>query len=143
MRTDLRRHDLASYAWHIELAVRFGDMDPNRHLNNVAVARLFEEARVRFHATLRAENEIGRPRFLVANVSIDYIAEGLYPDPARIGLGIAAIGTKSYRVALGLFQQGRTIALCDTALVYRGEDGGAAVLHDDLRPVLEGYALRG
>ncbi len=143
MRSNPLRHDPASYPWHLTLETRFGDMDPNRHLNNVAIARLFEETRVRFHAALRAAADVGRPHFLVANVAIDYVAEGLYPDSAELGLGIASIGTSSYRVAIGLFQAGKTIALCETVLVYRGDTGGPGPLPPEVRTILEGYALKG
>ena len=48
MRDDARRRDPAAYATSLTLDTRFGDMDVNGHLNNVAFARLFEETRVRF-----------------------------------------------------------------------------------------------
>ena len=143
MRQDPRRRDPAAYPWQTTLDTRFGDLDPNRHLNNVAIARLFEEVRVRFHAMLYAQAPADiRPRFLVAHTATDYIAEGRYPAPAVMTLAILSIGTSSYRVGLGLFQDGDCIALCDTVLVHRGETAPSP-LPPTRRVLLEAYALKG
>jgi acyl-CoA thioester hydrolase len=42
MKDDARRRDPAAYPASQTLETRFGDMDVNGHLNNVAFARLFE-----------------------------------------------------------------------------------------------------
>jgi acyl-CoA thioester hydrolase len=47
------RLDPASYPTHVEMQTRFQDMDINGHLNNVAFAVLFENARVLVNRTLR------------------------------------------------------------------------------------------
>lgn len=143
MRNDPRRRHPANYPWQLTLDTRFGDLDPNRHLNNVAIARLFEEVRVRFHASLYAQapSDI-RPRFLVAHMATDYIAEGQYPAAADMTLALLGLGNSSYRVGLGLFQGSECIALCDTVLVHRGEDGPSP-LPAERRALLEAYALRG
>lgn len=143
MREDLRRRILDNYPWRIDLETRFTDMDINRHLNNVAVARLYEEARVRFnHGLWRAHPTIDRPHYLIGHVAIDYLGEGSYPAPVTVGYGVGSIGTKSYRTAMGLFQNDACIGLSDAVMVYRGPDGPAPI-PDGLRAILEGWALRG
>ncbi len=142
MRDDPRRHDPASYAWSAEMATRFADMDVNRHLNNVAIARFFEETRVRFNWSLFAGEGATRPRFLVGHVAIDYLGEGEYPAPVTMTYAVASIGRSSFRCAKGMFQNGRCVALCDTVLVHRGPDGPAP-LPDTLRTRLEPLLLKG
>ncbi len=141
MRNDPRRRDLASYPWSTVLATRFSDMDVNRHLNNVAVAQLYEETRVRFNWGLRAAHPELRPHYLVGRVEIDYLAEGGYPAPVTSAYGIASLGNSSFRVAMALFQDGGCIGLCDTVMVYRG-DTGPAPLPEPLRAVLGEWALK-
>lgn len=142
MRNDPYRLTPGFYPWRVGLETRFSDMDPNRHLNNVAVARLYEETRVRFNMALRRANPtLGRPRFVVAHVAVDYLAEGQYPDVVEIGFGVLSFGTSSYRAAMGLFQHGHCIGLCDTVLVHRGDDGPAP-LPDGLRTALGEWAVR-
>jgi len=142
MKADPRRRDLARYPWQVTLETRFADMDFNHHLNNVAVARLYEEARVRFNSNLwRAHPKIERPFYFVGHVAIDYLGEGHYPAPVTIGYGIGSIGTKSHRVTMGMFQNGVCIGLSDTVMVFRGPDGPAAI-PGTLREILEGWMLR-
>lgn len=143
MKDDPRRHSAAAYPWSLSIATRFSDMDPNRHLNNVAVSRLFEEGRVRFHMGLRETNpEIGHPHFLVAYVAIDYLAEGTYPADTELRLAISQVGNSSYRIAKALFQNGKAFALADSVLVHRAANApGSAPMPEVLKSALKGYSL--
>ena len=72
-----------NYPVSIVTQTRFQDIDPNRHLNNVAFASMFENARVRLNRALRPWGD--RPkneRSMVAVVTINYLREGQYPDDA-------------------------------------------------------------
>lgn len=143
MKDDARRRDIGAYPWVAEMETRFADMDVNRHLNNVAVSRFFEEARVRFNWHLMADGRVGvRPRYLVAHVAIDYLGEGAYPEPVTMGYAIGSIGNSSFRCVMGMFQKAGCVALCDSVLVHRGPDGPSP-LPADLRARLEAFALRG
>lgn len=140
---DPRRLVPDAYPVALTLDTRFGDMDRNRHLNNVALARLYEEARVRFNMMLRAgAADPSRVSFLVAHVAIDYLAEGHYPDPAEMRLAVVGIGRSSYRLGQAIFQRGHCIGLADTVLVHRGEEGPAP-LPDAWRGRLEAHSLKG
>lgn len=141
MRGDPVRLDAAAYRWAVAIAARYGDMDANGHLNNVAIARLFEEARVQFNWESAALFAGARPRFLAAHVAIDYLAEGHYPGDVMIRLAVAQIGSSSFRMAKAAFQGGRAIALCESVLVHRGPDGGPAALPAALRERLEAHRL--
>ncbi|GGI93957.1 thioesterase [Polymorphobacter multimanifer] len=127
---------LANYPWAQTMETRYGDQDPNRHLNNVAISRFFEEARVRFNwHLLTAGPPLDRPRYLVAHVGIDYLGEGHYPGAVTLGYGVIHIGTSSFRAAKAMFQHDKCIALCESVLVHRGEAAPAPLpqaLHDRL-----------
>ena len=125
------------------MQTRFADMDVNRHLNNVAITRFFEEARIRFNWSLIADRPVSvRPRYLVAHVAIDYLGEGSYPDPLILTYAVGHIGTSSMRCLMGMFQKGACIALCDSVLVHRDETGPAP-LPQELRTRLEAFPLKG
>ena len=147
MRQDPRRLRVAAYPWSQVMATRFADMDVNRHLNNVAITRFFEETRIRFNWDLFAGGSplapgMVRPRYLVAHVAVDFLGEGAYPEPVTMTYGVGAVGTSSVRCLMGMFQFGTCIALCDTVLVHRG-DSGPAPLPPALRTRLEGCPLKG
>jgi acyl-CoA thioester hydrolase len=125
------------------METRFADMDVNRHLNNVAITRFFEELRIRFNWSLLAKSAMAqRPRYLVAHVSVDYIGEGSYPEAVTMTYAVGDIGRSSFRCLMGMFQNDKCIALCDSVLVHRGPDGPAP-LPSDLRVRLEAFPLAG
>lgn len=143
MKSDPRRHIAANYPWAMEMQTRFADMDVNRHLNNVAITRFFEEARIRFNWNLIANHALSvRPHYLVAHVAVDYLGEGRYPAPLTLTYAVGPIGTSSFRCLMGMFQAEKAIALCDSVLVHRGESGPAP-LPAELRARLEAFPLKG
>ena len=143
MRNDSGRRHLATYPFVLTLDMRFGDMDVWRHLNNVSAVQFYEEGRIRFMNHVRADHpDFGAHRFrlMVAHAAVDYLAEGEYPHPITVGVGIASLGTRSYRVGHALFQRDRCIGLCDVVLAHIGE-GGTSPLPDVMRTTLEHYVL--
>jgi acyl-CoA thioester hydrolase len=118
-------------------------MDVNRHINNVAFARFFEETRIRFNWSLIEKGPpMERPHYLVAHVGIDFLGEGRYPDPVTMAYAVGHIGRSSFRAEMAMFQNDICIALCDSVLVHRGPDGPSP-LPDALRKRLEAYPLNG
>jgi len=117
------RLDAASYPVCEEFQTRFQDMDINGHLNNVAFAALFESSRVLLNRRVRPLGERAtNERTMVAAVEINYLAEGNFPDPVRIAIGIGRIGTSSWTIVQAMFQNGRCIATCDTVVVCRTDN---------------------
>jgi len=114
-----------NYPVSVVMQTRFQDIDPNRHLNNVAFAAMFENARVRLNRALRPWGD--RPkneRSMVAAVTINYLREGQYPDDVEISSGVSTIGRSSYVIAQAMFQNGHCIATCDSIIVCRTDGEG-------------------
>ena len=126
-----------NYPVSVVMQTRFQDIDPNRHLNNVAFAALFENARVRLNRELRPWGD--RPkneRSMVAAVTINYLREGQYPDDVEVSSGVSKIGRSSYVIAQAMFQNDRCIATCDSVIVCR-TDGEGKPLRAAVVPALE------
>ena len=122
---------------------RFGDIDPLRHLNNAALARFYEDGRVRFIDAIgaRAAVEPGHG-FVVAEVAIQYLAEGRYPEVVTVSTGLLRLGRSSFAMAHALFQSGACIGTAETTLVHvHRKEGGARPLPEALRAALKGYVL--
>ncbi|WP_448580419.1 acyl-CoA thioesterase, partial [Thermaurantiacus sp.] len=114
------RHAIAGYPFRATLQTRYGDMDSNAHLNNVAIARLFEESRLRFHMDVRRDALAVDPGgVMIAHIAIDYVAEGHYPADVLAAVGVVRLGTRSYALAMALFQDARAIALAECVMVHR------------------------
>jgi acyl-CoA thioester hydrolase len=137
------RLDPAAYPVSDEFGTRYQDLDPNGHLNNVAFAALFENARVRVNRATRPWDD--RPtseRMLVASVTIAYLREGSFPEPVTICSGIGRIGNSSWTIEQAMFQADTCIATCDTVVVCR-TDGEAKPLRAEVRAELESRMTRG
>jgi acyl-CoA thioester hydrolase len=139
-RPDPHRLDPATYPFSTAIQTRFQDLDPLGHINNVAMAALFESGRVRFNQSMGLAHWRGH-RWLVARVEINYIAEGKFPADVEVATGIGEIGGRSWQILSAAFQNGAVIAACDTVVVMSGADGAAA-LPDDFRAALEQHRLR-
>ena len=134
-RPEAWRLDPASYPHHDVIQTRFQDLDVLGHINNVAMAGLFESARVRFNRAMALSGWHGH-RWLVANITLNYLAEGHFPGDVDISTGISDIGTRSWQILAAAFQDGDCIATCDAVLVMSG-GGGATALPEDFRAGLE------
>lgn len=139
LKAEAWRLDAAAYPRCLTLHPRYGDMDVNAHLNNVAIARLFEEARVQTLSALRGQPVgSGDPSsMMIVHVGIDYLLEGTYPEPIDAGLAVTEIGRTSFRLGLALFQRAQAIALADCAMVHLEERRPGAI-GPALRAALEG-----
>ncbi|MEN9926893.1 MAG: hypothetical protein RL268_3019 [Pseudomonadota bacterium] len=68
-RPDAALLDAARYPFAHTITTRFADIDPNQHLNNVALAAMMEDARVRFNMSMSSAVKIGERRAMVASVA--------------------------------------------------------------------------
>ena len=134
MKPELFRLKRASYPFFRQVIARFSDMDTEGHLNNVALASFYEDARVSF---LRAATQGGRPfRFVIAHISISYLTEAHYPGNYDVGLGISRFGTTSFGIGCGLFMGDTCVGTCDTTQVTVS-DSGPIPLPQGLRDLMD------
>lgn len=99
----------------IEIQLRWGDMDPLNHVNNVQYARIFEEARVRAMQLWFGDRR-GDFAFFIARQEIDFVTPLLYsPEPATVEIWVSRIGGKSFDYAYRLrAASGELSALAET-----------------------------
>ncbi|MBG6085139.1 acyl-CoA thioesterase [Zhihengliuella flava] len=115
----------------ITLQLRWSDQDANGHLNNARVVTLMEESRVRFIRAVPAlETFRGGGGAVVANLTVDYLAQGHYTPEITVRVGVERIGTKSFTVRhVGVQEvRGTSVTVFDgaTVVVPLGEDGRSA-----------------
>lgn len=129
---------LPSYPFVDEIAVRYGDMDANAHLNNLALESLHENARATMNRRLmpRAYARERRIRLVTSHNAVHFLAEAFWPGMIQTGAGIGRIGRTSYVASTGLFIDDACIGVCDTVLVLVGDDGPQP-LPDDFRVALQ------
>jgi acyl-CoA thioester hydrolase len=101
------RQDLASYPHRLQLATRFSDVDMMGHINNVAMLRYCEEARVELLSSLR------RGLGTVTHTDISYIRQGRFMDDMVIGTMVQPLDGDRLCLLQGLFQRQECVATCD------------------------------
>lgn len=131
----------ANYPHQAKVRARFSDMDAMGHLNNVSIGRFYEEARVIFNQSAVDVLRTGEARLLVAEVCIQYLHEGYYPDELLVCTGITKIGRSSFVYGQAMFQKGRCIGTAQATQVFSGPQGSVAI-PAAFRELLEANAVR-
>lgn len=123
---------------------RYGDMDGNGHLNNVALETLHENTRANLNRRTfpgvydRATRKL---RIVAATNVVHFLNEAHWPARIEAAVGIGRVGSTSFVVATALFVDDVCISLCDTVLVMLG-DHGPTPIPDDSRSTLTSLLLR-
>lgn len=110
-RYDPRLLEAHRYPHRRGLETMFCDLDIQRHVNNVAILRYFEEGRSSLRRALEARGG-GFHSIVLARFEVYYLLEVGYPGTVEVAVGIGRVGTSSYESVAALFQGGRCAALC-------------------------------
>ncbi|MEZ0341188.1 acyl-CoA thioesterase [Mycobacterium sp. pV006] len=138
------RLDATAYPVRDSIQARFGDMDANNHLNNVALESLHENTRASLNRQTFPEiyNRAARTiRIVTSTIVVHYLREAPWPSVIGTGIGVGHIGRTSFVASTGLFLGDDCISLCDTVLVLLGDDGPTPI-PDDARARLTDLQLQ-
>jgi len=136
---------LARIYTHLE-RVRFGDLDANRHLNNVVFLRYFETARIAFMRELLpthdpASPEKARGGLIFAECHIRYRSPVIFDEEVAIACWIGEIRRSAFQMNFSMKVEDRLVAEGDGWLVgFDYETQKAAPLPEALRDALEAAA---
>ncbi|GAY18852.1 acyl-CoA thioesterase [Mycobacterium sp. shizuoka-1] len=114
---------------------RYGDMDANAHLNNLALESMHENARATMNQSLFPDIydvTARRLRLVTSQNAVHFLAEAHWPATIATGAGVGRIGRTSFIASTGLFVDDRCIGVCDTVLVLLGDDGPVPIPEDRL-----------
>jgi acyl-CoA thioester hydrolase len=97
--------------------IRFGDLDPQGHVNNTVFATFFETGRVAF--LREPDNPLNAPETttVLAQLDISFLKELHYPGSVEIGTGISHIGRTSFTFAQAIFRDGACAATARATMV--------------------------
>ncbi len=125
-----------SYPFRLDVRTRFGDLDTNRHVNNVALAGWYLDALAELHLDVLGYPTGGPLDSLApSTLTVDYLDEVHYPGIHQLRVGVVGVDGGTVRYACGLFDGPRCIGLAEAT----GE------LPDDepeLAPRLAAFRLR-
>ncbi len=92
---------MSKYHFYHPIEVRYGDLDPQGHLNNARFVTFFEQARIQYFRHLglfkqgQSFMDIG---VILADVHIAYKKPVEWGTPVKVGVRAIRIGTKSMTV---------------------------------------------
>jgi acyl-CoA thioester hydrolase len=125
---------------HID-RVRFGDLDPMRHVNNVSFLSFFEDARIQYIAGLLGDDPTTRRGFglIFAECRINYRAPAFFDEEIRTCIGPGEIGRSSARLDFAMFAVGDDRLLAEgygVVVGYNYAAGRSMPLPDSLKAAL-------
>jgi acyl-CoA thioester hydrolase len=125
-RPDPRRADIRIYPFVVDIQGRYGDMDANGHMNNLAVESLHEDVRARMNRmVLPGIYDAGKRQFRLVSAQnvVHFLAESMWPGVFQAAVGVGRVGGSSFVASSAVFIEGRCISTCDTVLVTLNDDG--------------------
>lgn len=108
---------LEDYPFRLTDNVRYGDLDPNKHVNNAVYATYFETSRV---TLLRSGDRGLMPKglsWMLVHLAIDFRAEMHWPGSFELGIGVSKLGRTSARFAQVVFAGGVWTASAEAVTV--------------------------
>lgn len=133
--TLLRRRDLFPH-W-VREHVRWSDTDMAGHVNNLAFAAFCETGRALLLRRFIEKDAELRALLVLAEMRIRYIGEANWPAEIDVGTCVVSVGGRSCRMAQGLFDGERCIAVSESTLVMIDERvRKACTIPDAVRDVL-------
>jgi acyl-CoA thioester hydrolase len=103
-----------AYPFRLDVRTRFGDIDTNRHVNNVALAGWYLDALAELHLDVLGYPSGGPLDGLSpSSLHVEYLAEVHYPGIYQLRVGVLELDDATVRYACGLFDGPRCIGLAD------------------------------
>lgn len=88
---------MTSFRFYYPISVRYGDLDPQGHVNNAKYLTYMEQARIAYlqHLGLWDGHSFLDVGIILADARVSFRAAILLGEPIRAGVRISRIGTKS------------------------------------------------
>ena len=131
--------------------IRYGDLDPQGHVNNAAYLTYMEQARLKYYERLGLfqGNDFLSMGVILAEATCTYVAPILYGTSIHVGVRTVRLGNKSFRMEYAIEDQGTGATLATGRTVQVAYDYHARQsipIPQTWRQVLtdfEGAALKG
>ncbi len=122
---------MAEFRFHLPIEVRYGDLDPQWHVNNARYLSFFEQARMAFLVQLGLWDgqDFNRLGLIVADVHIAYLAPMVLFGKYRLDQRVARIGNKSLLFEYQIVDEtsGEAMARAETVMVTYDYDRHASI----------------
>jgi acyl-CoA thioester hydrolase len=108
---------LAEYPHRVSDVIRFGDLDPQGHVNQAVFLTYFESGRVAMFRNPDLGIGVPGATFVMVRMEVDYMKELHWPGSIVIGTAVAEFGRSSFKVVQAIFRDGVCAAAGRATLV--------------------------
>jgi acyl-CoA thioester hydrolase len=135
---------MSAFNFYHPVEVRYGDLDPQGHVNNAKYLTYLEQARIAYFTHLglwkgRSFLDIG---VILAEVRLIFHAPILLNQQIRVGVRVSKLGNKSFNMEhlIEDTKTGEHLASCSAVLVaYDYHNSHTIPIPDDWREILNDY----
>ena len=132
------------YRFYHPIEVRYGDLDPQGHLNNAKYLTYLEQARIHYikHLGLWDGGSFLKIGIILADAHITFRAAVQFAQPVRVGVRVTRLGNKSLEMEYCMedAQTGQELATSTTVLVaYDYQTGETIPIPETWRKLIQGY----
>jgi len=116
---------MSEFRFYHPIEVRYGDLDPQGHVNNAKYLTYFEQARVHYLLCLglfEAGQSFTNIGIILAEVKVTFLAPIQYGTDVRIGMRISHLGKKSMAAEYTLMDASTKEELATGSAVLVGYD---------------------
>jgi len=135
---------MPKFNFYFPIQVRYGDLDPQWHVNNAHILTFIEQGRFAYLQALglwNGKSFLDLP-MIVADVHVSYLAPIFFGQDLRVGVRISRIGTKSltFEYELEVTSTGQVSTRAETVMVYYSYHTHASVpVPDEWRKIINEY----
>lgn len=123
--------DISRYPRVASLSSRFGDMDADACVSDMALARYVEQARSHMITEILDECGInlrtGPLGMLIAHVKIEIVSHRTPSKEVFLASGVASTGRSSVHLRVGIFSGDACLAVANNVMVFISREGGRPV----------------
>jgi acyl-CoA thioester hydrolase len=135
---------MPEFNFYHPIEVRYGDLDPQAHLNNARYLTYMEQARIHYvkHLGLWDGGSFMDIGIILAKVEITFHAPILFGQPVRVGMRTTRLGTKSMEMEYILedTKTGQALATGSSVQVAYDYRGGQSIpIPDSWRQAIKDF----
>jgi acyl-CoA thioester hydrolase len=108
---------LSDYPHQVGEICRFGDLDPQGHVNQAVFNTYFESGRVAMFRNPDLGIGVPGATFVLVRIEINYMKELHWPSQIIVGTGVTEFGRSSFQAAQAIFRDGVCCATGRATLV--------------------------
>lgn len=133
---------MSDFSFHLDMPVRYRDIDSNAHVNNAVYVSYLEQARIQYLQTV-LDSAVFDLGFVLVNIDVNYEDEVHYDDEVTVHLRVTDIGTSTISMTYEITASGRTAVTATSVMAVIDEErSGSRPVPDHIREEIAAYEGR-